>query len=286
MQSLIYGRTERSPKIAYAASGQGEVAVFFLHGIGGNKSNWTEQLDYFGSRGFRAIAWDVRGYADSEDFEGKFDFCDISADLAALMDHLGVRRAHFVGLSMGGRILMDFGHRYPDRIHTLTICGAFPSFSAALSSEQRDEYIGLRKAPLIAGRTFPELADSLILSLAGPGLDRHVYERLHDSICLLRQASYLKALEAAVYFDRVNEIQSIQIKTLLLYAENDRLTPPDMGHEVAAMMPNAQIRILPNCGHLMNLESPREFNRIVFEFIQHSRAASEGQPDDKLMLKE
>lgn len=265
---LAPGRTATSPRIAYAECGHGSSAVFFLHGIGGNKDNWTEQLRFFAAAGYRVLAWDVRGYGDSDDFEGPFDFAEVSADLAALMDHAGVARAHFVGLSMGGRILMDFGHRYPGRVLTLTICGAFPSFGKALDAQQRNEYLRLRQEPLLAGRTFEELAPQLITSLAGPGLEGQGHAQLHASICRLRKSTYLKALEAAVDFDRLAEIRRIQAPTLLLYAGNDRLAPPAMGREVAAMMPRARIGILEGCGHLMNLEKPREFNRAVLEFIQ------------------
>jgi len=265
---VLKGRTGGSPRIAYEVCGQGEELVCFLHGIGGNKSNWSDQLAYFADRGMTALAWDVRGYGESDDFEGAFDFAEISADLLRLLDHRGADSAHFVGLSMGGRILMDFGHRHPERVRSLTICAAFPSFGKALDPAQREQYLRLRREPLLSGLTFTDLADSLIQSLAGPNLDEHVHARLLESICALRKPSYLKALEAAVYFDRIREIQEIRSRTLLLYADGDRLTPPHMGREVAAMMPQAEFHVLSECGHLMNLECPDVFNRIVFEFIQ------------------
>src|SRR5690606_37984467 len=105
---ITYGRTLGHPGIAYAKCGTGDETMIFLHGIGGNKDNWNEQLRYFASAGYRAVAWDVRGYGDSDDYDGDFLFEDVSADMLRLLDELAVARAHFVGLSMGGRILMDF----------------------------------------------------------------------------------------------------------------------------------------------------------------------------------
>lgn len=267
-EQVGYGRTLSSPRIAYAYYGDGEQTIFFLHGIGGNKKNWLDQLRYFGDQGYRAIAWDIRGYGDSDDYEGAFDFEKISADLIRLMDELAIDKAHFVGLSMGGRILMDFAYRYAHRINHLVICAAFPSFGKALSAQQRENYIKLRKQPLLQGQSFAELAPALITSLVGNDVPDSVYQSLYGSICELRKDSYLKALEAAVFFDRRDEIQSIRNPTLLLYAENDRLTPPDMGQQVAALMPHAQITILPNSGHLMNLEVSDLFNQVVQQFIQ------------------
>ena len=248
---VLLRHTPGRPAIAYAQCGQGPRTVFFLHGIGGNKDNWQEQLHYFAAQGWRAVAWDVRGYGDSEDYEGDFLFEDISADLLRLMRAVGVARAHFVGLSMGGRILMDFAARHGGSVDRLVICGAFPSFGQALSEAQREEYLRLRREPL----------------LAGPDVQPHTYQALHASICRLRASSYLKALKAAAYFDRMQEIRGITAPTLLLYAEDDRLTPPGMGEQVRAMMPNARLLVLPRCGHLMNLEAGEAFNQAVHAFL-------------------
>jgi len=264
---VVHGRTPGFPRIAYAQSGSGTETIIFLHGIGGNKDNWADQLRYFSDAGYRAVAWDVRGYGDSDDYDGAFLFEDVSADMLRLMDELGVARAHFVGLSMGGRILMDFAWRHGARVRSLTMCGSFPSFGKALSQSQREEYLRLRREPLLAGRSLQQLAPRLIASLAGPEVRPDVYDALHASICRLRTQSYLKALEAAIDFDRTEEIRSITAPTLLLYAENDRLTPPRMGQEVQAMLPSARFQILPRCGHLMNLEAGPLFNEAVHAFI-------------------
>lgn len=266
-QQGVVRRTSGRPAIAYAQWGGGSETVIFLHGIGGNKDNWFDQLNFFAAAGYRAVAWDVRGYGESDDYEGDFLFEEVSADLLRLMEDLEIEQAHFVGLSMGGRILMDFAWRYSQRPKSLTICGAFPSFGKAFTDEQRAEYLRLRREPVLAGRSFEQLAPRLIESLAGPNVNPEVYEALHASICRLRPQSYLKALEAAVYFDRTEEIRSITAPTLLLYAENDRLTPPQMGREVHAMMPNATLQILPHSGHLMNLEASQAFNEAVHAFI-------------------
>lgn len=267
MQSIQY---QRMPGIAYAVAGPANgPTVIFLHGIGGNKTNWLEQLRFFATHGYRAVAWDARGYGDSDDYDGPFDFAEVASDLQRLVLDLNVDKAHFVGLSMGGRILMDFANRYPERLQSLTLCAAFPSFNKALSPEQREDFLRLRQAPLLAGQSFAELAPELVHSLTGPKASSAVQTQLHDSICALRKASYLKALAAASAFDRTEEIQRISAPTLLLYGEDDRLTPPAMGHEVAALMPHAEFTVLPGCGHLMNLECPDAFNERLLAFLSH-----------------
>jgi 3-oxoadipate enol-lactonase len=72
-----------------------------MHGIGGNRTNWHDQLPVFAQR-FHAVAWDARGYGASHDYSEPLDFSDFATDLARLLDHFEVERAHLVGLSMGG----------------------------------------------------------------------------------------------------------------------------------------------------------------------------------------
>lgn len=113
-------QTERileNPAIAIDHAGDGELVVL-LHGIGGNRTNWTQQVEAF-SEQFHTVAWDARGYGNSDDYEGALEFEDFSRDLLALIDHFGVEKAHLCGLSMGGRIIQDFYRLYPNRVcHT------------------------------------------------------------------------------------------------------------------------------------------------------------------------
>src|ERR1700740_1643625 len=105
--------------LAYEARGSGPLVVF-LHGIGGNRTNWYEQLDHFGDR-FCAVTWDARGYGAREDPPQTLKFSDYADDLNRLLYHLQADRAHLVGLSMGGMIIQDFYDRYPQRVATLSL---------------------------------------------------------------------------------------------------------------------------------------------------------------------
>ena len=86
--------------------------VMFLHGIGGNRTNWRDQLLAFAER-LHAVARDVRGYGPSDDCSGPLNFGDFATDILRLLDQLSVRTAHIVGLSIGGglRWISWFGLR-------------------------------------------------------------------------------------------------------------------------------------------------------------------------------
>lgn len=259
------GQTGGQPSIAYDAQGAGD-AIVFLHGIGGNRRNWAGQLAFF-SRHYRAVAWDARGYGDSGDYGGPCRFEDFSGDLCRLLDHLELERAHLVGLSMGGRILMDFGWRHPSRVRSLTMAGSFPSFGAALTPDQQKDFMRLRRQPLEQGLSLADLAPQLVASLLGPQASDAARTHMLDSIGRLRAPSYLKTLEATLYFDRSRELPAITAPTLLLYGEFDTLVTPEAGRAVHAAMPHADYRVVPKAGHLINLEQPDGFNEAVMDFL-------------------
>jgi 3-oxoadipate enol-lactonase len=151
-----------APRIAVDHMGEGKL-VICMHGIGGNRTNWHDQLPEFG-RHFHAASWDARGYGMSDDYEGPLDFHDFARDLVRVLDHFGARKAHLVGLSMGGLIAMDFNALFPERVATLTICDSLPGFNH-ISPEQSREFIRLRLEPLLAGKELKDIADGVAQSL-------------------------------------------------------------------------------------------------------------------------
>ena len=260
-------RVEGLPRIAYDSMGEGPVVVF-LHGIGGNRSNWHDQLPAVAAAGFTAVAWDARGYGGSDDYEGPLDFADFSHDLARLLDHLGVEHAHLVGLSMGGRILQDFYPRYRDRVSSLVLCCTFPGFDESFTPEKREEFVRLCRDPLLAGKAPVDMAPAVADTLIGPKATPAHHQRLVDSMALLHKDSYIKTVEATTYYDRRAVLPEIEAPTLLVFAAGDRLTPPPIGERMAAEIPNSRLVVIPEAGHLVNIERPQAFNDTLLEFLE------------------
>ncbi len=257
------------PGLACDVSGDGPPVVF-LHGIGGSRQNWERQAAAL-QPSFTTMAWDARGYGDSDDYVGPLDFSDFGHDLARLLDHFEIERAHLVGLSMGARILMDFAPSYLDRVATLTLCDCFYGFENALSPEKQAEYIELREKPLREGKTFADLAPRLIDSLVSPNASAAAREELRESILRLRVDSYLKTLRASVTFNQADELGQLAVPVQLIFGSEDRLTPPSIGEEMVELLPNAELEVLDGAGHLSNLEDPDGFNRILSAFLAEHR---------------
>ena len=256
------------PRIAVDHAGAGQLLIM-LHGIGGNRTNWHDQLPVFGVH-FHAVSWDARGYGASDDYEGPLDFGDFARDLARVLDHFNSARAHLVGLSMGGMIAMDFYSRYPERVATLTICDSLPGFNH-LTPEQRREFVRLRQEPLLNGKEPKDIASSVAETLIGKSARPGSFERLVASMSALHKESYLKTIAGGASYQRHFELEKFAVPTHVVVGDEDRLTPPEMSRQMAARIPGARLTVIEGAGHLSNIEQPEKFNGAVLGFLMDHR---------------
>ncbi len=254
-----------APALAYSACGQGP-GVVFLHGIGGNRHNWGAQLPFF-ARQFRAIAWDARGYGDSDDYPEALDFPTFAADLHRLLDQEGLVAAHLVGLSMGGRIALDFYAGAPERVRSLTLVDTFPGYDDAFTPAAREAFLRLRKQPLLDGKTPREIAPMIARTLVSRRVEPAQETVLIESISALHPASYIKTLEAMTRYTPVADLTRIDVPTLVVVGDEDTLTPPLVSRRMAQAINGARLVILRGAGHLSNIEQPALFNTEVGEFL-------------------
>ena len=269
MTTITTEKILRDPAIAVDQAGRGELVVF-LHGIGGNRTNWTEQIEHFGEH-FHALAWDARGYGLSDDYEGPLDFGDFSRDLAKLVDHYGVERAHLVGLSMGGRIAQDFYARYPERVSTLVLVSTFTGFKH-FSDAERLQFVELRRRPLLEGKEPKDIAPVVAKTLAGPRATEAQYARLVASMAALHKESYLKTIESTTMYDAEPDLEAIAVPTLLVFGGSDGLTRADLGQQMASRIRGAEFVVIEHAGHLVNIEAPEAFDEAVLHFLlKHHR---------------
>ena len=265
---------EGKPRLALSRAGSGPL-LFFLHGIGGNRRNWSGQIEAF-SRRFHAVAWDARGYGDSDGYDGPLDFGDFAQDALRVLEHFGAARAHLVGLSMGGRIAQDFHARFPERVATLVLCDTRADFGESMTPEQRAGFIRLRQEPLLAGKEPRDIADALVASLVAPGAEEGARRQLWDSIARLHKESYLKTIAASLSFDRSAALDRIRAPTLLIYGEHDRLTPPAVGRALQERIAGSEFVEIEGAGHLVNIERPEAFNAALLAFLARHRDRAYG----------
>lgn len=180
MTALTTDYVPRTPRIAVDHCGTGPLLIF-LHGIGGNRTNWHDQLPEFG-RHFHAVSWDARGYGASDDYDGPLHFGEFAKDLGSVISFFNGKRAHLVGLSMGGLIALDFYGGYADKVATLTLCDSLPGFGH-LDDNQRREFVRLRQQPLLEGKEPKDIAPVVARTLIGASASSRIvrtHGRQHD----------------------------------------------------------------------------------------------------------
>ena len=257
------------PRICMDVAGEGNLLVF-LHGIGGNKINWHLQLPEF-SKHFKSVAWDARGYGESDDYEGDLEFSDFSRDLLRVLDHFEVQKAHLCGLSMGGRIAQDFYALFPDRVSTMILCDTFAGDDEtdirASRSQSIEEFVESRIRPFLHGADPSEYAKNRGGLLLAPGHSEEARRRSIEASSQLHVESYIKTVRASATFSRVDNMKNINVPTLLLFGDQDPLTPPRVGEYMQEHIPHSELVIIEHAGHMTNLEQPEAFNTAILSFL-------------------
>jgi 3-oxoadipate enol-lactonase len=290
-----------SPLPNFTSLGSGPL-LLMLHGIGGGHRAFAPQVETFASAGYRAVAWDMPGYGHSAPIE-PYTFKGLAESAIALIEALlganasrgaverrraapgregppGGLRGHeqverggsviLLGHSMGGMVAQEVVLRRPDLVNRLILCGTSPAFGQPDGDWQR-AFVAERTAPLDAGKTMQDLAEVLVPQMIGPGSLPEGARLATFCMGQVPAATYRRALEALVGFDRRAGLPLIRVPTLLVAGEFDRNAPPAVMRKMAAKINGARYAELPGIGHLQNLEASDEFDALVLDFLAQSR---------------
>jgi 3-oxoadipate enol-lactonase len=251
----------RDAEIDYEAHGEGR-AVVFAHGAGGNAASWWGQVPGFVAAGFRAIAFDHRGFGRSRCTNEHFDPAAFPADLRAILDAEGVERAALVCQSMGGWTGLPFARAWPERVSALVLCGTpgglwTDAVAASLAG------IGERVA-----------RDGGIVGPGGAALGASYRAANPEGAFLYDQiAAFNVDLEAGAVAKiggvRIapEDLDGFATPTLVVSGDEDVLFPPEALTSVAEAVPGARLERLEATGHSAYFERPERFNRLVLDFL-------------------
>jgi pimeloyl-ACP methyl ester carboxylesterase len=236
-----------------------------LHGVGGGHLAFAPQVETLASSGYRAVAWDMPGYGHSAPIE-PYTFKGLAESCIRLIESLQCEDVSLVGHSMGGMVAQEVVARRPELVNKLVLCGTSPSFGKPDGDWQR-EFIASRTAPLDAGKTMAQLAETLVPQMAGPGALPEGLRLATHCMAQVPPATYRRALEAMVTFDRRANLQCIGVPTLVIAGEHDRNAPPTMMKKMADTIPRSTFLEMRGIGHLQNLEAPEEFDGLLLNFL-------------------
>ena len=244
-------------KLGTVEAGTGDTPIVFLHGVGSDKSVWAPQLVHF-SRARRAIAFDYPGYGESSPAPEGTGRDDYAAAIFAGMDALGVEAAHVCGLSLGGVVAIAMHALAPERCASLVLADTFAV---------HPDGPGIYERSIAASADLRALAEARVDFLIAPGALDDVRTEVIETMARIDPSAYRIGAEAVWLADQRDRAAAIDVPTLVIVGEADRVTPPDLSRALAKTIPGAGFETIPGAGHISNLERPAAFNAAVDEFL-------------------
>ena len=245
--------------------GSGPV-VLLIHGLAGDHSAWRGQVELLRSR-HRVIAFDNRGAGASTQIDEPISTADLAADTLALMDALGIERAHVVGRSMGGAVAQLMALRAPQRVLSLALCASF----ARLDPLGARVLANMREALEWRGSWADHARHSVPNFVSAAFFNEHPeqiaqIERLIGGETRL-PACYSRQNEACQRHDSVADLGRIQARTLVMGGDSDPICSLTATRQLAGGIPQARTEIFAGASHFFLMEQPEKFNRLLLEWL-------------------
>jgi 3-oxoadipate enol-lactonase len=262
-------------ELYFEVHGEGPPLVLVM-GIGYDATLWTLAQVPALSQRFQVVIFDNRDVGRSSKAAAPYTIADMADDIAALMNALAIKRAHLLGLSMGGMIAQEFALRHADRLHRLVLsgCGAAPA-RVAFDPIRTWNWV---KANDKSGEVFACQQFTWLFSTAFLRNN----EAVQQTISMLTSnpnpvgaEAYGRQAQAYLRYDGLDRLSDIKSPTLVIVGEQDLLTPPWICREVADRIPGSQFEIIKGEGssHVVPIERPDEFNHLVTRFLVASEPA-------------
>ena len=253
-------------KIDYTDTGGAGTPVLLLHAFPLNSKMWEPQIESLGER-FRFIAPDLGGFgaSDASDDAATYTMDGFADQAKAVLDELGIERCVLVGLSMGGYIAFAFLRKYREAVSQLVLADTRAEADPPEGVEKRTKQQELVRSEGTAG---------LIDTLSGALLGEATREKKSDVVEVVKElmggpaAGFIGALEAMKNRpDSSDELSRIDVPTLIIVGENDAVTPPEASRKMHEHIGGSKLVVIPEAGHLSNLEAPEAFNGALAEFL-------------------
>jgi 3-oxoadipate enol-lactonase len=252
----------------YEVAGTGHPLLLIHAGVADSRM-WDDQFQTFALR-YQVIRYDLRGFGKSGVPAGKFANQE---DVTALFEFLGIKHAHVIGISFGGLIGLDFTLAHPDKVTSLVL-GA-PDVSGRESASEDIRHFAEEEEALLERGDLDSAAELNVrtwvvgLRRTPDQVDPVVRQRIYD----MQYHAFTvpipdKAEELSLEPPANTRLGEIQIPTLLSVGEYDLPDKQELTEQLAVEIPQAQLIVIPDAAHIVNMEQPAEFNRLVLEFLK------------------
>ena len=236
--------------------------VLLHHSAGGNLNRWRAWVPTL-ARTRPVVRFDMRGHAGTPPLPDlRFSLPELAADIARVMDGLDIEKVHLVGASAGGIVSLRFAHDFPDRLHSLTLVASTPRLARMGASMDAAKWRNILEQ---------EGTRAWLLSDAdkrfGPNTSRHVVEWYADEGAKTPAPVVLALQGCLLAEDLTPLLPDINVRTLILAASQDEITPLESQQLMAREMPHAVLEVIDGVGHNMKVEVPEALAARTRDFI-------------------
>lgn len=243
--------------------------VTFVHGAGGSSSIWFKQIREF-SKHYNVLLLDLRGHGNSKSepsptWSTKYTFKSIASDILEVLDHLKIKSSHFIGISLGSIVIRQLAELQPNRINSMILGGAI------LKMNFRSQIL------MRFGNLFKHVLPYLVLYKLFAFIIMPKKNHKQSRLLFVNEAKKLYQKEFIKWFKLTAEINPIlrwfrqvelKIPTLYVMGEEDYMFLPAVKKVVAEHVSSSALAVIPQCGHVVNVEQADKFNQLVLCYLE------------------
>ncbi|HEY5533532.1 MAG TPA: alpha/beta fold hydrolase [Ignavibacteria bacterium] len=239
--------------------------LIFIHAFPLSSKMWKHQVDFFKSQ-YRVITYDVRGLGESKTEDNQYMMENFVDDFFSIIDNLNIEKSYVCGLSMGGYIILRAASKAPERFKGIILADTkaekdddegLLNRSNSISQIKRNgvkEFTGVFLKKLVTEKNYGK-------PLIKEFLDKILIEQTPAGIC-----GALIAI--ATRTDTSQVIKKLDLPTLIIVGEKDILIPLNFSVNLNNSIKESNLVIIPDSGHLTNIENPKLFNKVVSDFLE------------------
>src|SRR4051812_13058561 len=249
--------------VHHVVTGPADAPVLVLsNSLGSSLAMWDGQVEALAER-FRLVRYDIRGHGRSPVPAPPYSIEDVGADLVALLDHLGVERAHVAGLSLGGMTGMWLAINHPERLDRLVLLCT----SAKLGPPE----MWAERARTVRAEGTGAVAEAGVGRWLTEGFRQahpDTAEWLRAMIAATPAEGYAACCGVIERMDLTAGLPEIHAPTLVIAGAQDPATPPEHAERIAAGIAGSRVEILDPAAHLANVEQPEAVTRLIREHLE------------------
>ena len=254
-------------RLYYELAGPADAPVVMLsNSLGTRLEMWDPQVHALAER-YRVLRYDSRGHGRSDAPDGPYTIDMLADDALGLLDALGIERAHFCGLSKGGMVGQVLGARHGERLISLALC--------ATAAHMPQRQVWDERIRVATEQGMAALADGVIGRWFTEAFRREpsiVVDRVRQMILDTPPHGYAACCAAIRDMDLRDLITGIRVPTLVIVGEDDPATPPEKAREIQNLIPGAQLEVIPDAAHLLNIEQDVAFDAALTSLLDRHHA--------------